>query len=304
MIQDWFCSTYSSIQDRNSFLMRIRLYSILRWLTRWTANFILPIVFKCHPSKACISPIRNPQLIVSLTTFPSRIDKIWLVIECIFRQTKLPDKLILWLSKEQFSTIDMLPYSLLRYKNRGLDIQLRENDLKSHKKYIYTLQEYHESILITIDDDIFYHSTLIEDLYKQHINHPHDIVANYTHNIRYDKEGRPMPYTQWEDNVLQGNSLFFGSGGGTLIPPHSLHPNVVDFNVAMHLCPHADDIWLNAMARIQNTKVVHTSRYCILLPIINSKTVTLFSSNRIGGNDEQIIATNLYCENNFNQIPF
>ena len=304
MIQDWFCSTYSSIQDRNSFLMRIRLYSILRWLTRWTANFILPIVFKCHPSKACISPIRNPQLIVSLTTFPSRIDKIWLVIECIFRQTKLPDKLILWLSKEQFPSLEVLPNTLKSRLNNGLEIRLEEGDIRSHKKYLYALQEFPDADMITIDDDLFYRSTLIEEMLYQHKMHPKAIIANYTHNIKYDENGVLLPYNQWENNVLDGDHLFFGSGGGTLFPCHSLHSDVTNYNTALRLCPNADDVWLNTMARLNHTAIVHTNRKEVHLPIIQRNKISLFKSNEIGGNDSQIQQIISYCKQQYTINPF
>ena len=49
--------------------------------------------------KKIVPTNRKPKIIVSLTSIPSRIHLTHLVIESILRQTVLPDKIVLWLSK-------------------------------------------------------------------------------------------------------------------------------------------------------------------------------------------------------------
>ena len=64
-----------------------------------------------------------------------------------------PDEIILWLAEEQFNGIDSLPKALLEQQKRGLTIRFCD-DLRSHKKYYYTMQEYPRDIVILVDDDI------------------------------------------------------------------------------------------------------------------------------------------------------
>lgn len=304
MIQDALCDIYSSIIDRNAFLKQIRFYSLLRWLTRQTANIVLPIAFRLCPSKTVLPKTTKPNYIVSLTSFPARIDKVWLVIECLFRQTVLPDKIILWLSQEQFASLESLPVRLKTYLSRGLDIRMVEGDIRSHKKYAYTLMQYPEAILITIDDDLFYRSTLIEELMMGHKAHPKAVIAHYTHTIQYDKDGNILPYNQWENNVIEGDHLFFGSGGGTLFPPHALHKDVCNIEAALGVCPQADDIWLNGMARLNGTIVIHAGRKEIYLPILHCDASRLFTSNENGGNDHQLHQLITYCTTQYHTNPF
>lgn len=304
MIQDWFCDIYSSIEDRNLLLKRIRFYSLLRWLTRRTANIVLPVVFRCSPSMATITIKRRPKIIVSLTTFPARVNKIWMVLECILRQTILPDKIILWLSKVQFKSIDSLPKSLLRMQARGVEIRLIDGDIRSHKKYAYAMQDFPHDIIVTIDDDIFYRSTMIEELMKQHKATPTAVVACYAHDMRYNEQGELLPYKQWENNVINGTHLFFGSGGGTLFPSQSLHKDVLRSDLAMQLCPNADDVWLNAMTRLQQTVIIHIPRKEIVLPVLDRNNITLFHTNKTGGNDLQIQQLTAYCNEYYHINPF
>ena len=149
-----FDKLYSSIENKNTILQKIKFYSLLRFSIRVIANIIIPIYFTCtkHNKKYRLKNVETEgnRIIVSLTSFPARINNLWLVIETIFRQTVKPDMIILWLSKEQFSNIDSLPKRLLKQRERGLKIELRDGDLRSHKKYYYTVQEYPNDIMITI----------------------------------------------------------------------------------------------------------------------------------------------------------
>lgn len=305
---DWFCDIYSAIIDKSAFLKQIRFYSVLRVLTRWSANMILPIYYRCtrHNSQYTISlsNAKGSPVIVSLTSFPARINKVWMVIECMLRQTVKPDRIMLWLSKEQFKDTASLPDSLVQLQSRGLEIKWVDGDLRSHKKYIYAMQHYPDASIVMVDDDFFYRRTLLEEIVAQHLAHPKAVVAHYTHNIRYDSEGQLMPYNQWEINVLDGSHLFFGSGGGTLIPPGSMHVDVTNSAQALACCPNADDVWLNAMVRLRNTPIVHTTHKDTLLPILQYRNIALFDTNETGGNDVQIKQLTAYCIKQYHINPF
>lgn len=305
---DFFCDIYTSIQDRNVFLKRIRFYSLLRFITRLSANALLPLYLRCtsYNPQYSLSSNTNSEtpVIVSLTSFPARIHRVWLVIECILRQTVKPDRIILWLAKDQFQDINILPKNLLRLQSRGLEIRFAEGDLRSHKKYIYTMKLFPEACIITIDDDLFYRSTLVEEMLERHITNPKAIIAHYTHDMRYEIGGSILSYNNWETNVLCGSHLFFGSGGGTLIPPHVMHPDVINGTLAVRLCPNADDVWLNAMARIQKTPIVHTAHKDILLPILLYRNITLYDTNETGGNDKQIKQLIDFCVERYGVNPF
>lgn len=42
-----------------------------------------------------------------MTTIPSRIDKVWIPIECMMRQSCKPDKILLWLGKDEFRKVEL-----------------------------------------------------------------------------------------------------------------------------------------------------------------------------------------------------
>lgn len=307
---DFFDHLYNRIADKNSFLRKIRFYSFLRVVVRVTANLALPLYFLATKNNATYTLLPSHKtegrLIVSLTTFPKRINRIWIVIESILRQSQKPDMIILWLSKDQVASMDKVPKSLRELQKRGLDIRLCPGDLKSHKKYYYTLQEYPRDYLITIDDDIIYPSTMIRQLTELYNEFPGSVCCHRA--CLYKTQDRKfLPYPAWPvilKNIGPSHTIFLTSGGGTLFPPGSLHHEVLNESVFKEICFFADDIWLNAMIQLKNPSIVK-SNYNGLLPVINFNNTTLQVINVVfKKNDTQLEDVRNHCIQNLGMDPF
>ncbi len=294
MIVDIFDKLYTNIRNENAFLTKIKYYALLRWIIRGIANLLIPLyytVFRDLQNARLVKGRPEKKIIVSLTTFPQRIERVWLVIESILRQTYKPHSCILWLSKEQFPSFEMLPPRLLQQRERGLEIRLCDDDLKSHKKYYYALSEFSEDYIITLDDDIFYPSNLIGKLVEFNTKYPGAICCNRACAVTRNEDVL-LPYIHWKEIIEPTEpsfDVFLTSGGGALFPPHSLHHEVSNLDVIKNCCMYADDVWLNIMSRLNLTKIVKTDYHSSLLPIIFSNNFNLNSLNVIQGrNDAQI----------------
>jgi len=73
-----------------------------------------------HSTVTGISPSRETPLIVSLTTFSGRIQIVHKTIESLLNQTVKADRILLWLSEEEFN-LDDIPEILKLQEKRGLD---------------------------------------------------------------------------------------------------------------------------------------------------------------------------------------
>ena len=259
--------------------------SLIRLITRIIAKLILPIYFDISnllysPSLELESSKCDGKIIVSLTSFPERIGAIWMVIESILRQKVKPDAIYLWLSKDQFPDLDSLPLKLRKLQPRGLEIRLVEGDLKSHKKYFYALKEFPNDFIITIDDDVFYNSKVLESLLNLNKRHPRAICANEVQLIKI-RNGVVEDYSNWP--LLLGfrepNILHVAIGvGGILYPPKVFNSEVFNQDVFMDYCEYADDIWLYFNARLNKSLVAKSDFNSKYLPIF-FKTTSLHSIN-------------------------
>ena len=171
---------------------------------------------------------RNPQLIVSLTTFPARINTVHKTINTLLQQTVKPDKLILWLAKEQFANKeDDLPQNLLKLKDFGLEIKWCE-DLRSYKKLVPTLREFPNDIIVTADDDLYYQKDWLESLYNAYLKAPQNIYTRRACAIkRKNYYYSVIPHYANKDYEPNYSNQLMG-GAGTIYPPNSLHKDILD----------------------------------------------------------------------------
>jgi len=304
---DFFTRIYTSIRDKNDILKRLKFYSLQRFLVRNIANAILPSyftisnLFRAYKLKKAAG--NRVSIIVSLTTFPARVNKVWMVIESVLRQDTLPDRIILWLSEEQFSSLSDVPKKLLKLQQRGLEIIIRPGDLRSHKKYYYAIELYPKDVVITIDDDMFYPSNTLSELLSLSEKYPGVVCCHRGSTIAV-KDNDVLPYKEWgeiDNNSNPSYDILPTGCGGILYPPGALSAEVLNKAVFMAYCKHADDIWLYAMAQFNGTKLVKTNSNNILIPVVNKADITLASINVDENlNDKQLNEIRAYYKTSLN----
>ena len=239
------------------------------------------------------------KLIVSLTSYPARIHCVAQTLATIYRQTMLPDVVILWLANSQFpNKLDDLPPDLLTLiKEKGVSIQWCSDDLKSHKKYFYVFKKYQDALVITIDDDLLYHPQLVENLYASWLLHPNAVSAVRAHLILISETGEILPYKMWhqEVDVCTSNPsmrLLATSGAGTLYPTALFRKvyDLFDEKTIKNTCLYADDLWLKAMQLMAGIPVVVAEDCHKLQFVPQSQDVGLYHKNYSdGGNDSQLM---------------
>lgn len=234
---------------------------------------------------------RNNELIVTLTAIPSRIDNIWITLESIFRQSYKPDRIMLWLSNEEFGNIT-LPDSLLELKEKGLEINYCEN-IRSHNKYYHTVVNNPDAFIITIDDDIIYTENMISNLIQMHNQYPNAVCSNMTHLVTFEN-GKLIPYTKWKPTykkILKPTHQLIQLGVcGVLYPPKVLPKVCFDKELIKQLSFGSDDVWLNTMCLINNIPIVTNKTFNkYFLTISGSQKISLLSINSFQGRKDKIL---------------
>lgn len=277
---------------------------------RICANFLLPIYFLAtqnnsrHSLKSTSKQCAD--VIVSLTTFPVRIKKVHVAIESLLRQTVRPKRIILWLSKDQFKSF-RLPQRLQKLQARGLEIYFREGDIRSHKKYFYITTELPNENFITADDDIIYDSHFIEDFFIESKKHPNHVLGRLGLEVFMDEHEKIV----WNPNIdeaVNTKNLHFGSGAGCFFPRESFFTPMLNKDLISQTCPFADDVWLNVMCRMKNTRMIKIkTRFSTkFLPIIIYGNTTLAEKNcgEQNLNFEQIKSVRNLCILQWNKDPY
>ena len=269
------------------------------WLNRWLQwqlyKYLKVSSIRCYKNIniKSLGVDSTSDVIVSLTSFPARIDLVYLSIRSILNQTKKPKKIVLWLAEEQFPLgEETLPNSLLELKPLGLEIEFCD-DIKAHKKYYYAFQKYPDNLIVTIDDDVIYPTDLINTLLENHKKHPNSVIANRTRFMKIENNSF-IPYRQWEINRLcngKPSKKIFSTGvGGVLYKPNFFSTTIFDIDGMKKTNCVGDDIWLKAGQIVNNVPVVFTNFYYKqFIEIPESQKESLFSNNVFeNDNDRQL----------------
>lgn len=220
-------------------------------------NYFEDKILHCKEMGVTDTKYCEHEIIVSLTTFGKRLQEVCYTIESLMQQTMPANRIILNLDPETLK--QPIPLSLIKQTQRGLEIVRLEEDIRSYKKLIPTLEANPNAIIITVDDDVLYNFDVIERLFNSYKQNPGSISALRLHTITLDDNGLPLPYEKWgfeKSDTQNSNLLFFTGCGGVLYPPKCLSPEVLDKEAFTTICPTADDVWFNAMALCNGTNVV------------------------------------------------
>lgn len=234
--------------------------------------------------------LRERKIIVSLTSYPARINSVVIVLGILLRQTVKPDKIVLYLASDQFRD-KKLPLWLRLQVRCGIEIMFCR-DLKPHKKYFYAMQKYPDDIIITVDDDVYYDKDLIKSLYLSYQRHPDAVSAARTHLITFDRNSQINSYLDWgkkySEIIDKPNIRLCATGvGGVIYPPHCMHGELFNEEKIKKLCLTADDLWLKIMQLMNNTAVVRIAENKKLHSIGGSQSNSLWEKNK-WANDSQL----------------
>lgn len=253
-------------------------------------------------SRIGVDPEAENKIIVSLTSFPQRIHELRYTLYSLLSQTLKPQKILLWLAKEQFPGEERdICRQVLQFREHGLEI-CWTHDTRSYKKLVPALRAYPDNIIVTADDDIFYPEDWLERLYTDFAASAGNgyIHAHRVNSVQLTPDGRLAPFRTWPVKGHASPSFlnFITGCAGTLFPPGSLHADVLDEERFLRLAPLADDVFFWAMAVMNESKIKQVPDPFVRMVAVNpcresghGKGFTLLSENvDKGGNDRQIAA--------------
>lgn len=263
----------------------------INWLSAYIKRFLIK------------QKIRNKKIIVSMTSYPKRIDKIAPAIESVLNQTLKPDKIILWLAKSEFIDTDLPKYLTDLVKNKKIIIEWND-DLKPHKKYFYAFKKYSDDIIITFDDDLIYENDIIECLIDSYIKYPYAVSAMRTHIMKRneDKFDEYNNFKREQNKIINKPSmqLLATNGAGTLFPPNILNLDYLDEKLISKLCLLSDDLFLKILQVISDVPVIQPRKFDKLNFIPETQEDSLWKINKLPqGNDKTMENLRKWSDENF-----
>ncbi len=236
---------------------------------------------------------RREKVIVSLTSFPPRIEVCYYAIKSLMIQSYKADRIVLWLAEDQFPN-RKLPNKYKKLIKRGLEIRYCK-DLRSHKKYYFALQEQKQNeLIITFDDDIIFERDAIKKLVVTHNKFPNCLICNRGHHITCSNQ-KLNPYDKWKicstEGVLKPSMKILPSTGAGCLYPHGIMPqSTFDWELIKSNALTADDIWMCFNRVLAGTPAVKTrEKIAILCNVRKSQKQALTQLNDVGQENQRTV---------------
>ncbi|MGC6479866.1 MAG: glycosyltransferase [Flavobacteriaceae bacterium] len=204
--------------------------------------------------------MQKKQIIVSLTSFPVALPFAAQAIRSILEGSVLPDKIVLYLTAEQFPD-GKLPAEIenLLSLNSIFEVRFYHEAIRSYTKLIPAIQDFPNDIIVTIDDDVRYHKHMLKRLLNRHQKYPKAIIGHRIRRIKLNARYRKWKCYKHISLLTRSFRPSFRNlqtgVGGVLYPPHSLSKEMLKSEVFMQLAPTVDDIWFWAAAVANGTKI-------------------------------------------------
>jgi hypothetical protein len=192
-------------------------------------------------------------VVVSMTSHPGRIGLVHHALRSVMAQTLRPDKVVLVLADSEFGRRET-PSSVSRLRRAGLEILWTSRNNRSYNKLLPALAAFPDAMIVTADDDVLYPRWWLERIMTRTVEVPDYIVGHRGTEIGFG-DGHLAPYVAWRraTRTTASRRLFLTGNGGVAYPAGSLGPETLNHELALDLCPTADDIWFKAMALLNSS---------------------------------------------------
>ena len=187
--------------------------------------------------------MKKDTIIVSFTTWPKRDKFVPLMIETINSQSLKPDKVIMWLSEEEYPN-KVIPQYLCDCVAKGYitDIMWTQSNIYAHKRW-ETQKLFPQAYNITVDDDILYEKDFIKDLYETSSKHP-NCVTEWTTRLNIYEGNKRIDINLFDTEFLLRNQFLSGLA---CFPPNLFPQDSFNFaNIRDEYGIKSDDAWIRA----------------------------------------------------------
>lgn len=203
----------------------------------------------------------DKRVIISLTSYPKRIEYAIRVVKSLLLQTYENIKIVMYLSKDEFFDREYVERMYSFAPNDKFVISWVDGNIRSFKKFYYAFSDFPDDIVVTVDDDVEYSETMLEELLQGHVKCPKSVISRRTHLMTRCKD-KLSEYETWyrecKEFIYEPRMDLFATGvGGILYPPHIFDLEVFNKDSFLELCPYGDDLWLKTMEIRNNVKTVY-----------------------------------------------
>ncbi len=212
--------------------------------------------------RANLARAERSEVIISLTTIPSRLPYLNDTLKSLLRQTRSPAEIELYIPA--FSARENRPYEIPEWLLHLRSVSIHPcSDFGPATKFAPALSELPPNqLLLALDDDRIYPPNLVADLEAAARRQaeaaygfsgwvaPPDLVDRPTTLLANVLERPPVPIYALRQRSLRAVDVLQGSGGYLVRPRFFALDRLVDYSGAPAAARTVDDVWMSAHCNV------------------------------------------------------
>ena len=222
----------------------------------------------------CYGNQKKSDIIISLTTIPSRFEHIAPTIKSILAQSRSPQEIVIYIPQysDREQTTYQIPKELANLK--CVKVVEVDKDWGPATKFIPAiLTQFERQKILVVDDDNIYPSSLVEGFYDYSLKHHHCILATSGRRVPADLVDRPTtlwskimktpptPVTGRRVSGLYKTDIIQGYSGYLIQPTFFDLDAVCDYLGTPEAARYVDDVWVSAQSKV-NKYIFPCRRFC------------------------------------------
>ena len=201
----------------------------------------------------------DKKIIVSLTTTSSRLDMLYYSIQSFYRQTMLPNMILVNISRDAYLKDDGIVQVPDWLRSSSLVRVHYVKNTGSYRKLLPTLDfAANDDLIVTADDDVIYGKDWLRSLVEEHINNPDKIICGSARQIKRNIFGQFQNYANWEKRTAKKTGSFLLPIGcaGILYTKKLINISFLTDECFLKLAATSDDIWFRLSSMLKGIDVL------------------------------------------------
>ena len=269
------------------------MFSAISTIIRYLNISIRGLEYYTNNSSIKIGKAQS-DIIVSLSTIPSRIELMDPTLKSLLDQTVLPK--YIYINVPEFSKREQCEYPIPeRFLNHPIIKIIRsEKDWGPATKSIPAIMKEKEanSPLLVLDDDYVYHKKMVEEYQKHEAEYAHAVLCLRGWNLPKDMlHSNKVRYYGNQVKAFKQANLVEGSSS-YLIRPSFFQTDFFDYQTAPREAFFCDDIWISG--HLNKHKVpIYIMPFDVAIPRILSfstrNTIRLATAENVNDENENVV---------------
>jgi hypothetical protein len=225
----------------------------------------------------------DSQVIVSLTSIPSRIDHIKPVINSILDQNVKVDKIVINLPKKyrRFEKELTIPDFIKNCQN--IHVDRINKDYGPITKLLPTLaREKDDTKIIYVDDDMIYGKDFVETMIAYSDEHPNNAICNHAWSVKRFLDHNKYDSKDGRKDVAEGFAA-------VLVKPKFFTEDIYNILEAPESAFFSDDIWISGHLAKNGIEIIVTKYNKYYNTLLIRKDSLLYGPNKDNKNTKEMI---------------